>query len=104
METYVDDGRWFFGWKNFKWLVVELRKLGSNENSYFSQKRINTFVAFYIGQLGMLGIYFYMISRPQYLSMGEFLLWAGVEFAVAGYSLDKTQKEKIARIEAEKKL
>lgn len=88
----------FWGWNNFKWICRELMKLGSNEPSYFSQKRINTFVAFYSGQMGMASILIYMMNRPEYLSMGEFLLWAATEFAIAGYALNQTQKEKMAKM------
>lgn len=90
----IIDSRLFFGWKNFKWLVIELRKLGANEPSYFSQKRINAFIAFYSGQIGMASILIYMMNRPTYLSMGEFLLWAVTEFGIAGYAIKETQKEK----------
>ena len=37
---------------------------------------------------------FFLLEKHSTLSMGEFLLWSTVEFAVAGWMVSKIQKEK----------
>ena len=83
--------KWFFGWTNIKWLIKELVSVYSSKNSFFSKKRIESGVAFFIAQFGMV---FFLLQKYQGLSMGEFLLWAAAEFAVSGYIINKIQKEK----------
>jgi len=63
----------------------------SGKKSYFSKKRIESGVAFIIAQWGMI---FFLLEKHSTLSMGEFLLWSTVEFAVAGWMVSKIQKEK----------
>jgi hypothetical protein len=82
---------WFFGWSNIKFLIKELIKLYSNEPSYFSKKRIESGIAFLVGQWGM--IYFLVINIDK-LTTSDIALWAGVEFAIAGYIVNQIQKEK----------
>ena len=52
--------KWFFGWSNIKWLIKELIKQYSNDKSYFSKKRVESGIAFVIGQFGM--VYFLIIN------------------------------------------
>jgi hypothetical protein len=81
----------FFGWTNIKWLIKELINLYSNVNSYFSKKRIESGIAFFIGQFGM--VYFLLINIDK-LTTSDIALWAGIEFAIAGYIVNQIQKEK----------
>jgi hypothetical protein len=81
----------FFGWENIKWGIKELLNVYSSKKSYFSKKRIESGLAFIIAQWGMI---FFLLEKHSTLSMGEFLLWAGAEFAVSGYIINKIQKEK----------
>jgi hypothetical protein len=83
--------KWFFGWSNIKWLIKELIKQYSNDKSYFSKKRVESGIAFVIGQFGM--VYFLMVNIEK-LTSSDITLWAGVEFAIAGYMLNHIQKEK----------
>lgn len=85
MKTY------FFGWTNIKWLFREVMNIYSNKPSYFSKKRIESGIAFIIAQWGMIS---FLLEKHSTLTMGEFLLWAGAEFAVSGYIINKIQKEK----------
>ena len=61
---------------------MEILKIYSNQNSFFSKKRIESAIAFIIGQWGMI---YFLIQSISTLSAGDFAIWAGVEFAVAGY-------------------
>lgn len=79
-------------WSTIKWFFSEILKIYSNEPSYFSKKRIESGVAFLIAQVGM--VYFFT-THLSTLTMGEFLLWASAEFAVAGYLVNKIQNEKL---------
>ena len=83
--------KWFFGWSNIKWLIKELIKQYSDDKSYFSKKRVESGIAFVIGQFGM--VYFLMINIEK-LTSSDITLCAGVEFAIAGYMLNHIQKEK----------
>jgi len=77
--------------KNIKWFFKELLLIYSNKPSFFSKKRIESGLSFLIAQVGMV---FFLAVKYDSISMGEFILWAGAEFAVAGYIINKIQKEK----------
>lgn len=79
----------FFG--RIKWLIKELVKVFSNENSYFSKKRIESFVAFIVGQYGMI---YFLINHIITMSTTDIAMWAGIEFFIAGYVINQIQKEK----------
>ncbi len=83
--------KWFFGWTNIKWFITELVNLYTGKPSYFSKKRIESGIAFIIGQWGM--IYFILENLPK-MTTSDMVLWAGVEFAVSGYMVNQIQKEK----------
>jgi hypothetical protein len=83
--------KWFFGWTNIKWLIKELINLYSNANSYFSKKRIESGIAFLVGQWGMV---YFLVKNIDKLTTSDIALWAGVEFAIAGYIINQIQKEK----------
>ena len=82
----------FFGWSNIRWFLLEIGKLYSAEKSYFSKKRIESGLAFLIGQWGMI---FYMLEKHETLTMSEVLFWTATEFAIAGYMINQIQKEKV---------
>jgi len=81
--------------KNFKtklnWGFTELVKIYSSEKSFFSKKRIESGIAFLIGQWGMI---FFLINKWSHMTMTEMFLWAGIEFGISGYMINKIQKEK----------
>ena len=81
----------FFGWTNVKWLIKELINLYSNSSSFFSKKRIESGIAFLVGQWGMI---YFLIKNIDKLSTSDITLWAGLEFAIAGYIVSQIQKEK----------
>ena len=83
--------KWFFGWTNLKWLIKELVNLYSNSSSFFSNKRIESGIAFLVGQWGMI---YFLIKNIDKLSTSDITLWAGLEFAIAGYIVSQIQKEK----------
>ena len=81
----------FFGWENIKWFIREIRNLYSGEDSFFSKKRIESGIAFIVGQWGMI---YFLTKNIESLSASDIVLWAGVEFAMAGYMVNAIQKEK----------
>jgi hypothetical protein len=83
--------KWFFGWFNIKFLIKELVKLYSNEPSYFSKKRVESGIAFIVGQWGMI---YFLTQNIDKLTTSDIALWSGVEFAIAGYIINQIQKEK----------
>jgi len=83
--------KYFFGWTNIKWFIVELVKMYSAQPSYFSKKRIESGLAFIIAQAGMI---FFLLMKYETMLTSEFLWWAAAEFAVSGYIINAIQKEK----------
>jgi len=73
------------------WLIKELIKIFSSEKSYFSKKRIESFIAFIIGQYGMI---YFLLKHIHTMSTTDIAMWAGIEFFIAGYVINQIQKEK----------
>jgi len=80
--------------EKIKWFFTEIINIYSTKKSYFSKKRIESGIAFVIAQWGMI---FFLLEKHSTLNMGEFLLWASVEFAVAGWMVNRIQKEKLPK-------
>lgn len=93
--------KFFFGWSNIKWLIREIASMYSTQPSFFSKKRMESGIAFAIGQFGMI---FFLLKKYQSLSMSDFLIWAGIEFAVAGYMINQIQKEKRVKSEVSEEI
>ena len=72
---------------------IEVRALWSNEKSYFSLKRIERSLMFFVA-LGSQA--WYIISNMNHLSVGGILALVTPLFAFTGYILNSTQKEKRA--------
>jgi hypothetical protein len=81
----------FFGWTNIKWFITEIINLYTGKPSYFSKKRVESGIAFFICQWGMIYIVIENLSK---MTTSDMVLWAGVEFAVSGYMVNQIQKEK----------
>lgn len=89
--------------KNFfnkvKWFCKEIMKIYSNEPSYFSKKRIESGIAFIIAQFGMV---FYLVKKIDLMDSYDLGIWAGIEFLIAGYTINQIQKEKKNKIDTPK--
>lgn len=83
--------KWFFGWDNIKWFIKEIGNLYTGKVSYFSKKRVESGIAFVIGQWGMI---YFLLENHSKLTASDIVLWAGVEFAISGYMISQIQKEK----------
>ena len=81
----------WIGWTNIKWFFKELMNLYSDKPSYFSKKRVESGIAFVIAQVGMIA---YLVAKIKDMDIYEFLMWAGAEFLIAGYTINQIQKEK----------
>ena len=81
--------------KNFlnglKWLKTEILNMYSSKTSFFSKKRVESGIAFLIGQWGMV---FFLLEKHSNMTTSDLAIWAGIEFAVSGYMLNQIQKEK----------
>ena len=78
-------------YSKIKWVVSEIGKIYSNEDSYFSKKRIESGVAFIVGQWGMI---YFLVKNITTMTTSDVAIWSGVEFALAGYMISQIQKEK----------
>lgn len=81
--------------KNFlnglKWLKTEILNMYSSKSSFFSKKRVESGIAFLIGQWGMV---FFLLEKHTIMTASDLAIWAGIEFAISGYMLNQIQKEK----------
>jgi hypothetical protein len=83
---------WFVSMGNrIKWLFTEIVNMYSATDSYFSKKRVESGVAFLIAQFGMV---FFLIKKIESMDVYELSIWAGMEFLIAGYTVNQIQKEK----------
>lgn len=91
MKRLFIDG--FFGWNNIKWFIREIGKVYSSdsESSFFSKKRIESSIAFIIGQYGMIRYFNYHYAE---LSISDITLCVTIEFLIAGYYVNKIQEQK----------
>jgi hypothetical protein len=78
-------------WDSLKWFIKEIMKMYSSEPSYFSKKRVESGVAFVIGQWGMI---YFLLEKISTMTTTDIAIWAGVEFAIGGYMINQIQKEK----------
>lgn len=83
--------KYFFGWTNIKWFIKEIMNLFTSKPSQFSKKRMESGLAFLVGQWGMI---YFLVLNVEKLTASDIVLWAGVEFAIAGYIISQIQKEK----------
>lgn len=83
--------KYFFGWTNIKRLIVEIIKIWSSKKSIFSKKRIESSVAFLIGQFGMV---YYLMENINTMLISDFLIWASIEFVIAGWTVFQIEKSK----------
>ena len=81
----------FIGWSNIKWVIKELINVYSTNKSFFSKKRLESGMAFLIGQFGMV---YFLIQNHATMTSSDLAIWAGIEFAISGYMLTQIQKEK----------
>jgi hypothetical protein len=90
-KVNMKKDNFFFGWENIKWFIREIGKMYNGNKSHFSKKRVESGVAFLIGQIGML---FFLYQKHEVLTMSDFIMWATLEFAISGYIVNQIQKEK----------
>ena len=92
---------WFTKVKNkIKWFITEIMNMYSAHDSHFSKKRVESGVAFLIAQFGMV---FFLIKKIDTMDVYELSIWAGMEFLIAGYTVNQIQKEKKPPIKEEPK-
>lgn len=78
-------------WQNIKWFFTEIMNMYSDAPSYFSKKRIESGIAFFVSQWGMI---FWLLLKWDVMTTSDFVMWAGIELAAAGYIVSQIQKEK----------
>lgn len=81
-----------------KWLKTEILNMYSSRPTFFSKKRVESGVAFLIGQWGMV---FFLLEKHTIMTTSDLAIWAGIEFAVSGYMLSQIQKEKKSAVPTE---
>jgi len=79
--------------KSIKWFFTEVMHVYSSQPSFFSKKRIESGIAFFISQWGMV---YWLLLKSDVMTTSDFAMWAGIELAAAGYIITQIQREKIA--------
>lgn len=79
------------GRDKFRWFASEMLKLYSGEKSYFSKKRIESGIAFIIGEAGAI---FWIQHSYEKMDTYDFCMWLTIQLAVAGWMVSAIQKEK----------
>ena len=74
-----------------KWLISEIINIYSNNDSFFSKKRIESGIAFILGEFGMM---FWFFKHVDLMTSSDLGIWAAIQFAIAGYTVYQIQKEK----------
>jgi len=74
-----------------KWFIIEVMNMYSNQPSFFSKKRVESGIAFFIAQWGMI---YWLSLKFDVMTTSDFAMWAGIELAAAGYIVSQIQKEK----------
>lgn len=87
----MSSKKYLFGWGNIKKFIIEFIKIYSDRKSFFSKKRIESSVAFIIGQWGMI---YYIVNNIDTMSSTDITIWASVQFFIAGYIINAIEKEK----------
>lgn len=82
-------------YNNVKWFLKEIMNLWSSKPSYFSKKRVESSIAFIIAQIGMI---WYLCLHIYKMDIYTLIMWAGVEFLIAGYTINQIQREKRQKI------
>lgn len=85
------NSKWLFGTTNIRWGIKELIKLGSSQPSFFSQKRIQSGIAFWVL---MGGCIYYLCINIVGMSATDFLLWCAIPCAICGIYLTKIEAAK----------
>jgi hypothetical protein len=87
----MSDKKWFLGWENIKWVIIELGKVGSNKPSFFSKKRIESGIAFMVL---IWGCVFWLIQKYDIMTTTDFLVWSTIPATIAGYIIALTERAK----------
>lgn len=83
------QGKWLFGTTNIRWGIKEIIKMYSSETSFFSYKRFQTGVAFFIFTQGA------MYTLKNHVNSTEsFVVWCAPVLLVCGYTLNKIEQAK----------
>mgnify|MGYP003604275726 CR=1 FL=1 len=78
-------------WSQIKWFIKEIGKLYSNQESYFSKKRVESGIAFFVFIWGAI---FFLIKKYSVMSTSDFVLWATPVCLVSGYIISQIQSER----------
>lgn len=84
--------KYFFGWSNIKYLLIQIYFTFSNRPSELSRKRIESCMLFISALSCTLVWFIYHFKTLDYLEM---LAVTGALFVYAGYTMRVMQKEKI---------
>jgi len=84
--------KWLFGTTNIRWGIKELIKLGSSQPSYFSKKRIESGIAFWILVLGHV---YWLLEHIKTMDAIDLTVWGSTLAVICGYYTAQLGKDKL---------
>jgi hypothetical protein len=84
--------RKYFSWlESIKWFLMELLKVASGQPSFFSKKRLESGIAFFVVIWGCI---FWLLKKYVIMTTSDFVLWATIPLSIAGYIIYNIEKSK----------
>ncbi len=84
--------KWLFGATNIRWGIKELIKLGSSQPSYFSKKRMESGIAFWVLIFGHI---YWLIIHVDTVDAIDLTIWGSTLAIVCGYYTAQIDKNKL---------
>jgi hypothetical protein len=85
--------RKYFSWlESVKWFLMELLKVASGQPSFFSKKRLESGIAFFVVIWGCI---FWLLKKYVIMTTSDFVLWATIPLSIAGYIIYNIEKAKL---------
>ncbi len=78
-------------WCQIKWITKQFILMLSSRDSVFSKKRSESFIAFVIAEVGAV---YFLLNKIESMTTSDFGIWIGLQFIVAGYTVNQIQQEK----------
>lgn len=83
---------YFFGWTNIKWFIIQIGLTFSEQESFFSSKRIERAIIF---NAAIVSYFIWFSYKYKTLSASEMVMVIAAFFVMIGYNMSVTEKSKL---------
>lgn len=88
----MENKKYFFSWKNIRWIIIEIFKMYSEkEQSFFCKMKIESGIAFIIFAWGLIH---FMKLNVEKIKVEELAIWCGILIPFIIYTVWKIQQGK----------